>query len=306
MVPPAMQEGTIGATAGRAQIIQGRQTSRLWLLHLRPLHLSTLRQLQQNLRRNLHQEIPVLPLLLPLRTHFVKVKHQHKHGPSSQCSSNLTTTQTPGKTKSQLTTATITLPLALTFTIEAPAATTTTTAKTRRRRINSSKIKINKMADRQEEISNLPQAPEPKRVVFPPTSRTKPAPPGDEEATAILKLGEFQNVDTLTLSEASLVLNALTTKRRAERKNVNDTEMLTKTLEYLDAFARFKEKESVEAVERLLSSHKSLQKFERAQLGSLCCETAEEAKTLIPSLADKITDDDLQELLDEMYKLMGR
>lgn len=39
-------------------------------------------------------------------------------------------------------------------------------------------------------------------------------------------------------------------------------------------------------------------------LGSLCCETAEEAKTLIPSLTDKISDDDLQELLNEMYKLM--
>ena len=40
--------------------------------------------------------------------------------------------------------------------------------------------------------------------------------------------------------------------------------------------------------------------------GSLCCETAEEAKTLIPSLQDKISDEDLQELLDEMYKLMPR
>ncbi len=102
-----------------------------------------------------------------------------------------------------------------------------------------------------------------------------------------------------------------------------------KTTEYLDHFARFKRKENVEAVERLLSAHKELAKFERAQLGtspihlsnkhfevvtrtrltkstgSLCCDTAEEAKTLIPSLQDKITDDDLQELLDEITKLMG-
>ena len=40
-------------------------------------------------------------------------------------------------------------------------------------------------------------------------------------------------------------------------------------------------------------------------IGSLCCDTAEEAKTLIPSLQDKITDDDLQELLDQITKLMG-
>lgn len=43
--------------------------------------------------------------------------------------------------------------------------------------------------------------------------------------------------------------------------------MLTQTLNYLDSFARFRQKENVEAVERLLSSHKELHKFERAQLG---------------------------------------
>ncbi|KAI4869334.1 RNA polymerase Rpb4 [Hypoxylon rubiginosum] len=140
----------------------------------------------------------------------------------------------------------------------------------------------------------------------PPTSRRKAEPAGDEEATSVLKLGEFNDVDTLTLSEAALVINALVAKRRNERKNVNESEMLTKTIDYLDTFARFKEKESVEAVERLLSSHKEFAKFERAQLGSLCCETAEEAKYLIPSLTNKISDEDLQEILDEMYKLMHR
>ena len=38
-------------------------------------------------------------------------------------------------------------------------------------------------------------------------------------------------------------------------------------------------------------------------LGSLCCESAEEAKTLIPSLTLKISDVDLQELLDDVTKL---
>lgn len=36
---------------------------------------------------------------------------------------------------------------------------------------------------------------------------------------------------------------------------------------------------------------------------SLCCESAEEAKTLIPSLTNKINDVDLQEILDEITKL---
>ncbi|KAH8720637.1 hypothetical protein BB8028_0001g09370 [Beauveria bassiana] len=137
-------------------------------------------------------------------------------------------------------------------------------------------------------------------------SRPKPPPPGNEEASATLNLGEFNNVDTLTLSEASLVLNALVAKRRNDRKNVNETEMLNQTLSYLDHFARFTQKENVEAVERLLSTHKDLAKFERAQLGSLCCETADEAKTLIPSLADKISDEDLKELLEEISKLQNR
>jgi DNA-directed RNA polymerase II subunit RPB4 len=81
--------------------------------------------------------------------------------------------------------------------------------------------------------------------------------------------------------------------------------MLVKTMDYLDQFGRFKRKENVEAVERLLSAHQELAKFERAQLGSLCCEAAEEAKTLIPSLADKISDDDLEDLLKEISKHRG-
>ncbi|PVH78917.1 hypothetical protein DL98DRAFT_589882 [Cadophora sp. DSE1049] len=137
------------------------------------------------------------------------------------------------------------------------------------------------------------------------TSRSREPPQGDEEAAAELKLGEFQDVDALTHSEAALVINALVAKRRMDKKNVNETVILMKTTDYLDHFARFKRKENVEAVERLLSAHKELAKFERAQLGSLCCDTAEEAKTLVPSLQDKISDDELQELLDEITKLMG-
>lgn len=107
-----------------------------------------------------------------------------------------------------------------------------------------------------------------------PTSRPRPPPRGDEQAGTILKLGEFEGVDTLTLSEASLVINALVSKRRNDRKGFQESEILTKTVDYLDAFARFKQKENVEAVERLLSSHKRLSKFERAQIGmrlSPCC-----------------------------------
>ncbi|KAI9759171.1 MAG: RNA polymerase B [Chaenotheca gracillima] len=136
------------------------------------------------------------------------------------------------------------------------------------------------------------------------TSRTREKPQGDEEASTELRLGEFQNVHALTLSEARLVINVVMENRRQkQQRDLQDTELLIKTQDYLDIFARFKEKESIEAVERLLAAHEDLEPFERSQLGSLCCETAEEAKTLIPSLGTKKADPDLQELLDEMMRL---
>lgn len=135
-----------------------------------------------------------------------------------------------------------------------------------------------------------------------PTARTREKPSGDEEASADLKLGEFQNVPTLTLSEARLLINAVMEHRKSIRK-IEETDTLVKTQDYLDVFARFKQKENIEAVERMLSAKQELELFERSQLGSLCCETAEEAKTLIPSLANKISDQDLQELLDDITKL---
>lgn len=58
----------------------------------------------------------------------------------------------------------------------------------------------------------------------PATSRSKAQPAGNEEAGDRISLGEFQDVDTLTLSEAALVINALVSKRRNDRKNVNETE----------------------------------------------------------------------------------
>ncbi|KAI4177925.1 MAG: hypothetical protein LQ343_000009 [Gyalolechia ehrenbergii] len=113
-----------------------------------------------------------------------------------------------------------------------------------------------------------------------PTARTREKPSGDEEASADLRLGEFQNVPTLTLSEARLLINAVMDHRKSIRK-VEETEKtieyqlkrhpynstLVKTQDYLDVFARFKQKENIEAVERMLSAKQELELFERSQLG---------------------------------------
>jgi len=56
-----------------------------------------------------------------------------------------------------------------------------------------------------------------------PTSRARELPGGNEEAAADLKLGEFQNSPSLTMSEARLLINAVIDNRK-KTKNVDETE----------------------------------------------------------------------------------
>ncbi|KAJ4163248.1 hypothetical protein LMH87_004989 [Akanthomyces muscarius] len=136
-------------------------------------------------------------------------------------------------------------------------------------------------------------------------ARPKAIPPSEQviEAGDTLRLGSAQDLDTLTVSEASLIINAVMAKRRQAPENLRYNPILQNTLNYCDAFARYRTRESIEAVERLLSAYPELAKSERAQLGSFCCRDADEAKTVIPSPVDKVDDEKLQELLDELVKL---
>ncbi len=56
-----------------------------------------------------------------------------------------------------------------------------------------------------------------------PEARVRERATGDEEAATELKLGEFQHIPTLTLSEARLLINAVMEHRKASRK-VEETE----------------------------------------------------------------------------------
>lgn len=134
--------------------------------------------------------------------------------------------------------------------------------------------------------------------------------------------GTISQLITLNNSETRLLINAALKQRRKEEAGAsfddddindddededfsNSNEVLRKTQEYLSVFSRFKNEETITAVENLLKSpeNQGLHPFELAQLGSLACEEAEEAKTLIPSLAKKKTDDELQLLLSQLNKL---
>lgn len=122
----------------------------------------------------------------------------------------------------------------------------------------------------------------------------------------------------LNLSETRLLINAALQQRRRDNEGEssgdmndedeedfsNSNEILRKTQEYLSVFARFKDEQTVSAAEHLLKSQENadLHPFEIAQLGSLVCEDAEEAKTLIPSLAYKKNDEELQVLLDNLRR----
>lgn len=87
-----------------------------------------------------------------------------------------------------------------------------------------------------------------------------------------------------------------------EQTTSGNNKDLKNTMEYLTNFSRFRDQETVSAVIQLLKST-NLHPFEIAQLGSLACDTADEAKTLIPSLNNKISDDELERILKELSNL---
>lgn len=173
----------------------------------------------------------------------------------------------------------------------------------------------------------------------PPTlSRRRPPPTGDEEATAHLKLGEMADTPCLSVAECNELLARLAEKEEKAGRPASNNDVYLKTREYVGMFARFKDQSSITQVDAISNGllgrgeMGGVTAFERAQLGmlppsrsphqltcrasvgiqrqmlilglaTLCCDTAEEARTLIPSLEGKIDDESLQVVLDDISKL---
>lgn len=93
--------------------------------------------------------------------------------------------------------------------------------------------------------------------------------------------------------------------------------VFTKTLDYVKRFNRYKNKTAVKEVRSYVipSEHhcrtlthdlprvltrKGLEEYEIASLANLAPENAEEAKTLIPSLKHKFTDEELDGVLNDL------
>ncbi|CAO3658626.1 unnamed protein product [Umbelopsis vinacea] len=108
----------------------------------------------------------------------------------------------------------------------------------------------------------------------------------EEQDAAQLKLGEAQRES-----------------KDHSGENRPQTNVLQKTMNYVQAFSRFTNRDSVREVRGLLAKDSNLSQFEIAQLANLCCDDSEEAKALIPSLHNKIDDDRLQELMNQMLTI---
>ncbi|GAB7328298.1 hypothetical protein MBLNU13_g00302t1 [Cladosporium sp. NU13] len=128
------------------------------------------------------------------------------------------------------------------------------------------------------------------------TARRRPKPSGDEEATTNLKLGEMSSSAALSTAAAHELLTRIEEARAQDPKlPLTYNDLINKNNAYLATFARFKGSETVQQVTSEAETLTQLAEFERAQL--------EEARTLIPSLEGKISDDDLQAVLDNISKL---
>ncbi|KAK1824122.1 RNA polymerase B [Friedmanniomyces endolithicus] len=126
----------------------------------------------------------------------------------------------------------------------------------------------------------------------PPTlSRARPPPTGDEEATTVLRLGDMDNTPCLSVAECHELLSRLAEKDSdgGNKRAGSSSDVYLKTREYVGMFARFKDSKTVTQVDAISTT--------------LCCDTAEEARTLIPSLEGKLDDEALQSVLDDISKL---
>jgi DNA-directed RNA polymerase II subunit RPB4 len=88
----------------------------------------------------------------------------------------------------------------------------------------------------------------------------------EEEAGAELRLGDFQHVHTLSISEARLITDAIFQARKRMGKKHMETEALVKMQEYMDTYARFKSKPILDELENLMNLHPELESFEKSQL----------------------------------------
>eukprot|EP00871_Galdieria_phlegrea_P005556 jgi/Galph1/6000/GphlegSOOS_G4703.1 len=127
----------------------------------------------------------------------------------------------------------------------------------------------------------------------------------EQEDATVLQLGDdfsSERAQPLTISEVSILLSRKREMlRELEGPRAEEfSSVFKKFLEYVERFDRYKGLEAATNVRNLLQRHHELHPFEVASLANLCPADAEEAKTIIPSLKDKIDDSSLNQLLQDL------
>lgn len=121
----------------------------------------------------------------------------------------------------------------------------------------------------------------------------------EEDAAELQFPKEFENAETLLISEVQMLLEHRKTQNESAEEEQELSEVFMKTLNYTSRFSKFKNRETISAIRSVLMQ-KKLHKFELAALANLCPDNAEEAKSLIPSLEGRFEDEELQQLLEDI------
>ncbi|XP_017479045.1 PREDICTED: DNA-directed RNA polymerase II 16 kDa polypeptide-like isoform X1 [Rhagoletis zephyria] len=121
----------------------------------------------------------------------------------------------------------------------------------------------------------------------------------EENAAELQFPKEFENAETLLISEVNLLLQHRIKTNETSEDEQEFSEVFTKTHNYTTRFSRFNNRDTINTVRTLLKQ-KKLHKYELAQIANLAPETPEEAKGLIPSLEGRFQDEELAAMLDDI------
>ena len=121
----------------------------------------------------------------------------------------------------------------------------------------------------------------------------------DENAAELQFPKEFENAETLLISEVNMLLQHRIKQNETAEEEQEFSEVFTKTHNYTTRFSRFNNRDTIATVRSVLNQ-KKMHKFEVAQIANLAPETPEEAKGLIPSLEGRFQDEELAGMLDDI------
>ncbi|KAJ3435598.1 DNA-directed RNA polymerase ii subunit rpb4 [Anaeramoeba flamelloides] len=116
-----------------------------------------------------------------------------------------------------------------------------------------------------------------------------------------MNFGEFVKHEPLMLNEVQSILNQIKTDQTNEKQvtNPNKEEILNKTLRYVKRFSRFQDKETISGIK---VEFQELDPIELTILANLFPEDVDEAKVLIPSLAEKYSDEEITDFIERLHK----